>query len=157
MMKVQPAKSSADTLTQQSSSVAAPNTSMINSTSMSDLTDDFEMKYDPTYIKRVPNTVTISSKLNFTTGRAAHVARALLHGSDILEARENAKNANKGKEIKKKLEHAKKLVAMLNFRAFGCKIGEDSLKAQLQMAEKKTQEEQRISEKKNSKLMKRKL
>lgn len=85
MMKVQPANSSADTLTQQSSSVAALDTSMINSTSMSDLTDDFEMNYDPTYIKRVPNTVTISSKLNFTTGRAAHVARTLLHESDILK------------------------------------------------------------------------
>ncbi len=107
MMKVQPAKSSADTLTQQSSSLA-PNTSTINSTSMSDLTDDFEMNYDPTYTKRVPNTVTISSKLNFTTGRAVHITHTLPLESNILEAREeNTKNARKGKEIKKKLENAK--------------------------------------------------
>ena len=46
---------------------------------------------------------------------------------------------------------------MLNFKAFGCKIGEDSLKVRLQMAEKKSQDEARIIKKKNDKMMKRKL
>ena len=125
---------------------------------MSDLTDDLEMNYDPVYMKIVPTTVTVSTKLNFKSGRAAHVARTLLHESDILEAREeNAKSARQGKEIKMKLEKAKKLTAMLNFKAFGCKIGEDSLKIRLQMAEKKSQDEARVLQKKNDKMMKRKL
>ena len=151
MMKVQPAtKKSTDTLTQQSSITPAEASTMINSTSLSDLTDEFEMNYDPYFMKRVPDTVTISSKLNFKAGRAAHVARTLLHESDILEAREeNAKNARKGKEIKMKLEKAKKLTAMLNFKAFGCKIGENSLKARMRMAEKKSQDEARIIQKKS--------
>ena len=46
---------------------------------------------------------------------------------------------------------------MLNFRAFECKIGKDSLKACLQMAEKKSQDEARVIQKKNDKIMKRKL
>ena len=37
---------------------------------------------------------------------------------------------------------------MLNFRAFECKIGKDSLKACLQMAEKKSQDEARVIQKK---------
>ena len=85
MMKVQPAKDSADTFTQQS---LITRTTIINSTSMSDITDDFEMNYDPYFMNRVPNTVTVSTKLNFKSGRAAHVAQTLLHESDILEARE---------------------------------------------------------------------
>jgi len=122
--------------TQQSSST--PGISPIKSTSLSELTDDQEMNYNPYYIQQVPQTVTISSKLNFTTGRAAHVARTLLHESDILEARQkNKTNVEKGKEAKAKLHKAKKLTAMLNFKTFGCKIGEDSLKARLKMAEKK--------------------
>ena len=36
---------------------------------------------------------------------------------------------------------------MLNFKSFGCKIGEDSLKAHLKMAEKKSQEEARVLKK----------
>ena len=123
-------------ITQQSSST--PELSMMKSTSLSELTDDQEMNYNPFYMQRVPHTVTVASKLNFKTGRAAHVARTLLHESDILEAREqNKTNVEKGKEAKIKLERAKKLTAMLNFRSFGCKIGEDSLKARLKMAEKK--------------------
>ena len=155
MMKVQPAKASADTLTQQSSTTG---TTIINSTSLSDITDEFEMNYDPYFMNRVPNTVTVSTKLNFKSGRAAHVAQTLLHKSDLIEAREeNAKNAKKGKEVKAMLDNHRKLTAMLNFRAFGCKIGEDSLKARLKMAEKKSQEEARIVQKKNDKIMKRKL
>ena len=125
---------------------------------MSDLTDVFEMNYDPYFLNRVPNSVTVLTKLNFKSGRAAHVARPLLHESDILEAREkNAKNAMKGKDVKELLANHRKLTAMLNFRAFGCKIGEDSLKARLKMAEKKSQEEARAIQKKNDKIMKRKL
>ncbi len=37
---------------------------------------------------------------------------------------------------------------MLNFKVFGCKIGEDSLKARLAMAEKKENEKARIMQKK---------
>ena len=144
--------------TQQSS--FTPGISIINTASLSELTDDQEMNYDPFYIQRgVPNTVvTVSSKLNFTTGRAAHVACTLLHESDILEVRErNKTNAEKGKEIKNKLEKAKKLTAMLNFKSFGCKIGEDSLQARLKMAEKKSQEEARVLKKRNDIKMKQKL
>ena len=72
-MKVQPVQSFADTLTQQSS-ITPDTTIIINSTSMSDLMDNFEMNYDPYFLNRVPNTVTVSTKLNFKSGRAAHVA-----------------------------------------------------------------------------------
>ena len=88
-------------------------------------------------------------KFNFTTGRTAHAARTLLnHESDILEVWEkNKMNFGNGKEAKLKLEKAKKLTSMLNFKSFGCKIGEDSLKAHLKMAEKKSQEEARVLKK----------
>ena len=139
--------------TQQSST-----TGIIHSTSLSDLTDDIEMNYDPYFLQRIPNSVTVSDKLNFRIGRSAHVARALLHESDILEAREdNQKNANKGKEAREKLEKAKKLTAMLNFKSFGCKIGEDSLQARLKMAAKKSHEAAKIMEKRNNLKLKRKL
>ena len=97
------------------------------------------MNYDPQFIRRIPSTVVaLKDKLNFKTGRSAHVARALLHESDILEARErNQKSARQGKEAKEKLDKAKKLTTMLNFKSFGCKIGEDSLDARLKMSEKK--------------------
>ena len=42
------------------------------------------------------------------------------------------------KKTKAMLDNHRKLTAMLNFRTFGCKIGEDSLKARLKMAEKKS-------------------
>ena len=45
---------------------------------------------------------------------------------------------------------------MLNFRSFGYKIGEDSLKARLKMVEKKNQEEARVLKKRNDIKMKRK-
>ena len=118
MFKVQPTNASVGTVTQQSSTAhSVPSSNIMTSTSMSDLTDDLEMNYDPLFMKRVPSTVTVSTKLNFKSGRAAHVARTLLHESDILEAREeNAKSARQGKAIKMKLENAKKLTAMLNFK-----------------------------------------
>ena len=123
----------------------------MHSTSLSDLTDDVEMNYDPHFIRQIPNSVTISDKLNFRTGWLAQVARALIHESDILEAREeNQKSANRGKELKAKLDKAKKLTAMLNFKTFGCKIGEDSLKARLKMAERKSHEEALIMMKQNN-------
>ena len=137
--------------TQQSS------TTSIMHSSLSDLTDDVEMNYDPHFIRQIPNSVTISDKLNFKTGRSAQVARALIHESDILEAREeNQKSANRGKELKDKLDKAKKLTAMLNFKTFGCKIGEDSLKARLKMAERKSHEEALIMMKRNNAKLKRK-
>ncbi len=130
---------------------------MVNSTSLSDLTDDKVMNNDPYFLNKIPNAVTVSTKLNFRTGRSAHVAQTLLHKSDILHAQEqNQMNAEKGKQMKEKLEKAKKLTAMLNFKTFGCKIREYSLKARLEMAEKKHKEEERIIQKKNDQLAKRK-
>ena len=111
---------------------------MFNSTSLSDLTDDVEINYDTFFLKQILNIVTISSKLNNKKGRAAHVARMLLHKSDLLLARkENKRKAKQGKEIREKLEKAKKLTAMLNFKTSGCKIGEDSLRVRLKMKQKK--------------------
>ena len=142
-MKIQSPDCASSTMQQSSTS------GILYSTSLSDLSDDIEMNYDPHFIRRIPNSVSVSDKLNFRTGRSAHIARALLHEADILHAREeNQKNANKGKEAKMKLERAQKLTAMLNFRSFGCKIGEDSLKARLKMAEKKDHEEALILRKK---------
>ena len=57
---------------------------MVNSTSLSDLTDDQLMNYDPFYLNKIPGTVIVSTKLNFKTGRAVHVAQRLLHKSNIL-------------------------------------------------------------------------
>ncbi len=103
------------------------------------------MNYDPYFLNKILNAVMVSTKLIFRTGRAAHVVRTLLHKTDILHARErNQKNAEKGKQMKEKLEKAKKLTAMCNFKTFGYKMGEDSLKARLKMAEKKHKEEERI-------------
>ena len=43
---------------------STPDTSLMsNSTSLSDLTDDVEMNYDPFYLNQIPNTVTVSSKI----------------------------------------------------------------------------------------------
>ena len=81
----------------------------------------------------------------------------MLHESDIIHTREeNRKNAEKGKKWKEKLDKSKKLSAMLNFKAFVCKIGEDSLEACLVMAERKENEETRIIQKKNDLIQKRK-
>ena len=103
-------------ITQQSS--PNPELSMIKSTSLSELTDDKEMNCNPFNMQRVPHTVTIASKLNFKTGRAAHVARILLHESDILEAHEqNKTNVEKGKEAKIKLERAKKINSNVKLHA----------------------------------------
>ena len=118
--------------------------------SVSDITADetgeqtrkiIEPNYDPRYLTKViSDSVTISSKLNlnFSTGRAAEIARRLLHDHDIREAREaNQQLAEKGKLARKKLEEAKKLTAMLNFNTIGCQVGEDSLKIRMNMAKKK--------------------
>ena len=54
-----------------------------------------------------------------------------------------------GKQMyKAKIEKAKKLSAMLNFKAFGCKIREDSLKARSKMAEKNNLEIAKVMHKK---------
>ena len=99
------------------------------------------MNYDQNFIIQVPNTVVaLNVKLNLKVGKSAHIDRALIHESDILESREkNQTSAQKGKEAKEKLEKAKKLSANLNFENCGCKIEEDSLKAQLKMAQKKSE------------------
>ena len=160
MLKVKSSSSTATNSTQQSSteSINTNNTMMIctNNTSLNSLTDDgLDMNYDPKFITQIPQTVVALRGINFKTGRSAHVARALIHESDILEAREkNQMSADKGKQAKLKIEKAKKLSAMLNFKAFGCKIGEDSLKARLKMAEKKNLENAKIMQKKNERLIK---
>ena len=165
MLKTNSTSSLVPKFTQQSStkSINGSATTMMistHATSLSDLTDDgLVMNYDPQFITQIPSTaVALKDKLNFRTGRSAHVARALLHESDIVEARErDQQSAKKGKEAKEKLEKAKKLTAMLNFKSFGCKIGEDSLKARLKMAERKSMEEGKIIQKKKDKLMKRRM
>ena len=126
---------------------------------ISDLTDEnakqsskkIPLNFDPKYLTKViTDSVTLTPKLNFSAGRAADVARRLIHDHDIREAREaNKKLASKGKEAKQKLESAKKLTAMLNFNAIGCKVGEDSLKIRLDMAKKKRECEERVQEKKD--------
>ena len=125
---------------------------------ISDLTDDNEVcrkniqpNYDPRYLTKViSDSVTISTKLNFSAGRAAEVARRLIHDNDIREAREaNKKLAEKGKLAKKKLEEAKKLTAMLNFNTIGCKVGEDSLKIRMELAKKKKESDEKVQMKKD--------
>ena len=69
--------------------------------------------------------------MNFRTGRSAFVARTLLHEGDLNKARENRSLKLKGKEGTKKLEHAKKVTAMPNFRNIGFQIGEDTLQVRL--------------------------
>ena len=117
-------------------------------TLISDLTDansgvldrkHIEPNYDPRYLTKVIlDSVTISKQLNFSTGRAADIARRLIHDHGIHEAREANKNlTKKGKLARKKLDDAKKLTAVLNFNTIGCQIGEDSLKLRMDMARKK--------------------
>ena len=128
---------------------------------ISDLTDEHANKstkkiplnFDPKYLTKViTDSVTLTPKLNFSAGRAADVARRLIHDHDIREAREaNKKLASKGKEAKQKLESAKKLTAMLNFNAIGCKVGEDSLKIRLGVAPQKRKNAMKKSNKKEQK------
>ena len=78
-------------------------TTSISATSMSDLTaDDYYtggnksdqkratvLNYDQKYLTKViSNSVTLNTKLNFTSGKAADVARRILHDHDIRQARE---------------------------------------------------------------------
>jgi len=127
---------------------------------ISDLTDEdtgtklsknIPLNFDQKYLTKViTNSVSCGTNLNFSTGRAADVARRLIHDHDIREAREaNQKLASKGKEAKQKLESAKKLTAMLNFNTIGCQVGEDSLKIRLEMAKKKKQSDERVQKKKD--------
>ena len=63
----------------------------VSSTEVSDLTTDIafsEMNYDSKHLQKIPNTVTFSSKLNFSVGRSAAIAQTLLHESDLLKAKE---------------------------------------------------------------------
>ena len=87
---------------------------------------------------KASSVTTLASKMNFKTGRSAFVVRTLLHETDLNEAREeNQKLALNGREDKKKLDAAKKLTAMLNFRNICCKIGEDTLNIRLRMLKNK--------------------
>ena len=136
-------------------------TTSVSATSISDITDEnttsgdrkhapvlnFEQKY---LTKVISNSVTLNFKLNFTSGRAADVARRLLHDHDIRQAREaNRMLAQKGKEARDKLLQTKKLSAMINFNHIGCKVGVDSLKVRLEMARKKKENDEQVQEKKN--------
>ena len=126
---------------------------------ISDLTDEHANKstkkiplnFDPKYLTKViTDSVTMSSNLNFTAGRAADVARRLIHDHDIREAREaNQKLASKGKEARQKLENTKERTAMLNFNTIGCKVGEDSLRIRLDMAQKKKECDEKVQQKKD--------
>ena len=161
-------KSFASMIKQQSSCSAAggsgssDSTSIMNvsSTEISDLTTDIasnEMNYDSKYLQKIPNTVTVSSKLNFSSGRSAAIAQTLLHEADLLRAREaNRKKAQQGKEAEKKLQEAKKLTAMLNFNHLSCEVGADSLKLRLEMAEKRKEEEMQVQNRKKNKADERK-
>ena len=91
-------------------------------------TKRIHLNFDPKYLTKViTESVTLSPKLNFSAGRAADVARRLIHDHDIQEAR----------EARQKLENANKLTAMLNFNTIGCKVREDSLKIRWDTAQKK--------------------
>ena len=144
-------------------------TTSTSATSMSDITDENtirsgDQKYAPVlnyqqkYLTKViSDSVTLNSKLNFTSGRAADVARRLLHDHDIRHAREaNQMLARKGKEARDKLLQTKKLSAMLNFNHIGCKVGEDSLKVRLEMARKKKENEEQVQQKKDKVIHERK-
>ena len=126
---------------------------------ISDITaDSVEMNYDSKYLQRIPNTVTVASKLlNFESGRSALVAQTLLHEADLLKAREaNKLKVRKGKETQEKLDKAKKLTAMLNFNHISCEVGKDSLELRLKMAEKKKAEEMEVMNRRNKKVSDRK-
>ena len=126
---------------------------------ISDITaDSVKMNYDKKYLQRIPNTVTVASKLlNFTSGRSALVAQTLLHEADLLKAREaNKEKVRQGKDAQAKLEKAKKLTAMLNFNHISCEVGKDTLELRLKMAEKKRAEEMEVINRKNKRVSDRK-
>ena len=62
-----------------------------------------------------------------------------MYDADLQKVREvkKKKKADKGKEAKAKLEDAKKFMAMLNFNTIGCRVGEDSLKVRMKIAQKR--------------------
>ena len=125
------------------------NTSTVKT--VSTLTNDpaIEINYSTKYLesKMVPNTVTIASKLNYSTGRSAAVIETLLHDADLRKIREiNKRKADKGKAAQEKLDAAKKLTAMLNFNTIGCRVGDDSLKVRMKIAQKKKDEENQFHE-----------
>ena len=77
------------------------------------------------YLKKVPDTVTIGSKLNFSTQRSAAVIESLLHDADLQKVREvNKTKAGKGK---------------------------DALKVWMKIAENKRDEEKQVQQKKDEK------
>ena len=122
---------------------------------ISTITNDpaIEMNYDPSYLrKEVPDTVTFSSKLNFSSGRSAAVIETLLHNSDLKKAREeNKKKLEKGKELQVKTDEVRKITAMFNFNMIGCEVGQDSLAIRMRMASKKKEEDDKQQQKKHTK------
>ncbi len=91
--------------------------------------------------------------LNFSSGRLALVAKALLHEADLLQAREaNKEMVRQGKEAQAKLDNTKKLTAMLNFNHIHCEVGKETLELRLKMAEKKRAEEIDVINRKNKKV-----
>ena len=101
-----------------------------SSASSSNVVTNYNSKYMMRTNEGTSSVTTLASKMNFKTGRSAFVVRTLLHKTDLNEAREeNQKLALNGREAKKKLDAAKKLTAMLNFRNIGCKIGQDRVKS----------------------------
>ena len=146
---------------QQQTTISHDSTINTASETISTLTNDggIEMNYNSKYIQRnsVPNTVTIGSRLNYSSGRSAAVIETLLHDVDLQKVRErNKEKADKGKATKEKLDNAKKLTAMLNFNTIGCRVGEDSLKVRMKIAQKKKEEEDQVQQKKDKIMVQRK-
>ena len=88
--------------------------------------------------------------MNFSTCRAAEIARTLLHDHAIYEAGgANQHLTEKGKVARKKIEDTKKLTAMLNFNTIGCQVQEDSSKIRMDMAKKKKESDEKFQMKKD--------
>ena len=72
-----------------------------------------KMTYNSKYLQRklVPNTVTIGSRLNYSSGRSAATNKTLLHDADLQKVRErNKEKADYGDATKEKLDNAKNLL-----------------------------------------------
>ena len=58
--------------------------------------------------------------------------------------------------MRKKLDSAKKLTAMLNFNNIGCQIGQDTLDVRLKLLRKKRENESKVQQKKDNLYVERK-
>ena len=154
-------KSAASNVTIQEQTLSYDSTINTTVETVSTLTNDpaIEVNYSTKYLERkmVPNTVTIASKLNYSSGRSAAVIETLLHDADLRKIREiNKRKADEGKAAQEKLDAAKKLTAMLNFNTIGCRVGDDSLKVRMKIAQKKKDEENQLQQKKDMIMIQRK-